>query len=82
MHSETNVWQCANCANSNSVQTMANLDLLRQGCLLFSVFLETEENTDSGQEKGQTFPYKILKYALNMLVIRIKILLFFCTQGQ
>lgn len=52
--------QCANCANSNSIQTMAKLDLLRQGCLLFSVFLETKENTDSGQENGQASVSQIL----------------------
>lgn len=62
--------QCANGANSNSIQTMANLDLSRQDCLLFSVFLETEENTDSGQEKGQTSFYKIFTYTLNMLHLK------------
>lgn len=62
--------QCVNCANTNSIQTMANLDLLRQGCLLFSVFLETEEVADSGQEKGQTSLYKIFTYTLNMLNVK------------
>lgn len=44
--------QCANCAAIKSFQTMANLDLLRQGCFLFSVFLEARENTGSGREEG------------------------------
>lgn len=47
--------QCANCTAIKSNETMANLDLSRQGCFLLSVFLEAGENAVSEQEEGLAY---------------------------
>lgn len=64
--------QCANCAAIKSIQTMANLDLSRQGCFLFSVlvFLEAGENAGSGQEEGLASLSLNFTHMLNMLNVR------------
>jgi len=69
--------QCANYAAVESIQAMANLDLLRQGCFLFSVFLEAGENAGSEQGEGLASLSLIFTHPLNMLNVRgIKMLLF------
>lgn len=69
--------QCANCAVIKSSQTMANLDLSRRGCCLFSVFLEAGDNAGSGQEEGLASLSLIFMHTLNVLNMSgIKILLF------
>lgn len=46
---------------------MTNLDLLRQGCFLFCVFLEVGENAGSGQEVGLAYLSLIFTFTPNML---------------
>lgn len=59
--------QCASCAMFKSIQAMTNLDLLRQGCFLFRVFLEAGENAGSRQEVGLAYLSLIFIFTLNML---------------